>query len=217
MDTKLFRDMTYGMYIVSSYEENRNIGCVINTATQITSKDPVFSISLNKENYTNEVIKRTKKLAIMILSEKASKDVISTFGYQSSKENDKFANVEFEMKEELPIIKAGICGYMIAEVKEVIDCGTHDIFLCSIKSAEKVSDEPPMSYAYYHKVLKGSSPKNAPTFIEEKPVGEKPIYQCMICGHIYDDNKEPIPFEKLPDSWVCPTCKVGKRMFKRIN
>ncbi len=217
MNSELFKDMTYGMYVVSSCDENKRVGCIINTATQITSNDPLISISLNKENYTNKVIKKTKRLALMILSEDASKEVISTFGYQSSKEEEKFKEGEYEIKENLPILKKGICGYMIAEVNKVLDCGTHDLFLCLIKKAEKVSKSFPMSYAYYHEVLKGASPKKAPTFIEEKRESDKPVYQCIICGHIYDDSKEPIAFEKLPDSWVCPTCKVGKRMFKRID
>ena len=58
MDKKIFRDISYGMYIVSSKSnDNKNVGCVINTLTQITSTEPTISISLNKDNYNNKIIK----------------------------------------------------------------------------------------------------------------------------------------------------------------
>ena len=75
MDKEIFKDISYGLYIVSS-KDDKNVGCVINTLTQITSDNPTISISLNKENYTNKVIKKTKKFAVSILSEKTNKDTI---------------------------------------------------------------------------------------------------------------------------------------------
>lgn len=39
-------------------------------------------------------------------------------------------------------------------------------------------------------------------------------YICTICGYVYDDEKEKIPFSELPDTWVCPICKAGKSAFK---
>lgn len=38
-------------------------------------------------------------------------------------------------------------------------------------------------------------------------------YACTICGYIYDDAKEKIPFSQLPDSWKCPICGAGKSAF----
>lgn len=45
-----------------------------------------------------------------------------------------------------------------------------------------------MTYAYYHKVIKGKSPKNAPTYQEEesKPKPASVCYRCTICGYIYE-------------------------------
>ena len=88
MDKKVFRDISYGMYIVATKDrENKNVGCVINTLTQITSTDLIISISLNKENYTNKAIKANKIFSISILSVDTPKEVIGTFGYHSSKEH----------------------------------------------------------------------------------------------------------------------------------
>lgn len=39
-------------------------------------------------------------------------------------------------------------------------------------------------------------------------------YICQICGYVYDDDKEKIPFDELPDSWKCPMCGAAKSDFK---
>ena len=42
-------------------------------------------------------------------------------------------------------------------------------------------------------------------------------YRCTICGHIYDDAKENIKFEDLPEDWVCPKCGVSKELFELME
>ena len=39
-------------------------------------------------------------------------------------------------------------------------------------------------------------------------------YICQICGYVYDDAKEKVPFEELPDDWKCPLCGAAKSDFK---
>ena len=43
------------------------------------------------------------------------------------------------------------------------------------------------------------------------------IYTCSVCGFKYDESKEKVPFKDLPDTWACPVCGVGKKMFKPEN
>jgi rubredoxin len=50
-------------------------------------------------------------------------------------------------------------------------------------------------------------------------------YECTICGYIYDPEKgDPdagivpgTPFEKLPDTWICPQCGAAKDEFKELK
>ena len=220
MDKLIFRDISYGMYIVTTKDKNnKNVGCVINTLNQITSEDPIISISLNKDNYTNKAIKETKLFAVSILSIETPKEIIGTFGYHSSKDKNKFNNLNYELKKEIPIITENTCGYLLAETINIIDCNTHDIILAKILDTNKISNLEPMTYKYYHQNLKGTSPKNAPTFIEEETEKENISnkYQCSLCGYIYDDAKEKIKFEDLPDDWKCPLCGVPKSLFNKIN
>ena len=220
MNKLIFRDITYGMYIVTTKDkDNKNIGCVINTLTQITSNNPIISISLNKDNYTNQALKENKLFAVSILSTDTPKEVIATFGYHSSKDTNKFENINYEIKNDISIIKENTCGYIIAEVINVIDCNTHDIFVAKVLDTNKISNLEPMTYKYYHEKLKGTSPKNAPTYIEETTSTSTTSnkYKCSLCGYIYDDAKEETKFDSLPDDWKCPLCGAPKSLFTKIN
>lgn len=216
MDYSVLNDLSYGMYIITTKINNKKVGCFINTAMQITSKSPVIAISLNKDNYTNEILKETRKCAISILSEKADSNLISKFGYFSSRETNKFDDVNYQNIENLPVVLEDVCGYIIGEVMRVIDVDTHDIFLIKVLSTAKVLEQKPMTYRYYHEILKGTSPKKAPTYQENKEKNKANRYQCTICGYIYDDSKEEIAFEDLPDTWTCPLCGVGKDKFIKL-
>ena len=218
MNLDFLRDITYGMYIVSTSYNDNLVGCVVNTVTQITSNNPIISVSINKNNYTNEILKKSKKIAISILSIKTSKDTIVKFGYNSSKDINKFEIVNYDLINNIPVVIDNICGYLIGDIINIIDSETHDIFLLRVTDGKKLNDIEPMSYSYYHNNLKGTSPKNAPTYVEvTNNDNTYDKYECIICGHIYDESIELVKFEDLPDNWVCPTCGVGKDKFKKIN
>ena len=212
IDKQVFRNISYGMYLVTTNNKKKN-GCIINTLTQITSENPIISISINKNNFTNNEIKESKKFAVSILSVDTDSEVISNFGYKTGNEVDKFESVEYEEISNLPVITKNMVSYLICEVINVIDCETHDIFLGRVIKTKNINNIEPMTYKYYHEVRKGTSPKNAPTFIEEK---KEDAYRCPICGYIHDNAKEEIKFEDLSEEWVCPLCKAHKKVFEKI-
>ena len=83
-----------------------------------------------------------------------------------------------------------------------------------------------MTYEYYHQVKRGTTPKTAPSYVEEKKEEAPKLarYKCSVCGWIYDpavgDPDGGIapgtPFEKLPDNWTCPVCGASKNDFEKI-
>ena len=220
MDIKVLNDLSYGMYIIATNYNNRNVGCFVNTVNQITAENPIISISVNKNNYTNEALRNNKRFSVSILSEKTDSKVIGKFGFFTSKEIDKFEDIAHEFINDIPVVTEDICSYLICEVINIIDVETHDIFLARVIDTDKKQDYIPMTYAYYHNVIKGKAPKTAPTYIEEsvnKEVNGMAKYKCKICGHIYDENVEGVKFEDLPEDWVCPLCKVPKSMFEKVE
>lgn len=223
MDLNTFRDITYGMYIISTKYNGKNVGCFVNTLTQITSENPIISVSINKNNYTNAAVRTNKKFIISILSENTNSDIIGKFGFYSSKNINKFEDFDYEEIDNLPVLKEKMCGYLICEVINTIDVETHDVFIARVIDTQKQSNLKPMTYSYYHQVIKGKAPKTAPTYIDETQTkDEREVkssmkkYQCQICGYIYDDEIEKIKFADLPEDWTCPLCGVGKENFKEI-
>lgn len=213
MNTNAFRSLSYGVYIVSTLDGERATGCVANSAMQITSTPATIAVSMNHDNYTNSCIEKSGKFAISILSENSDPGLIGTFGFQSGKDVNKFEGVETLESEGLSVV-ADACAYVVCKVIDKMETSTHTVFLGEVIDADVLKNEDAMTYAYYHKVVKGKSPKNAPTYLpdeaEEAPKVDDGKWTCGICGYVYEG---ATPFEELPDDFVCPLCKQPKSVF----
>ena len=210
MDTNIFRKLSYGVYVISTWDNGRATGCTANSAMQITSSPATIAVSVNHDNYTNHCIQETGRFAISILAEDSEPSIIGTFGFRSGKDTDKFEAVEYSVKDYLPVINDS-CGYIVCRVIDTMETATHTVFLGEVTGGEVFSDREAMTYAYYHKVVKGKSPKNAPTYLPEE--GEKKAetrrYKCSVCGYVYEG-------ETLPEGYQCPVCGVGADKFQKI-
>ena len=214
MDRKVFRNLSYGVYVVTSKDNDRNVGCIANSIMQVTSNPSTIAISINHDNYTNKVIKESKKFGVSILKETSDPKIIGTFGFKTSRDTNKFDEVSFKEINEIPVLEE-TCGYMICKVINTMESETHTVFLGEVILADDYKNENPMTYKYYHEKLKGSSPKNAPTYEEKsdnvsKNDNKTKKWKCSICGYEYEG-------EDIPDDFVCPICGVGKENFKLIQ
>ena len=203
MEKQVLRDLSYGMYIVSC-KDDKNVGCVVNTVVQITSKNPTIMVSLNHDNYTNEVISKTNKFVVSILPTDIDKEIICKFGYFSSRDTNKFDGVNTKELNGIKYLEDAV-GVMSCSVINVIETETHTVFLASVDDAIKLNNKEVMTYEYYHEVLKGKSPKNAPTYVEEE-VSTKKVYKCQVCGY-------EVETDSLSDDYVCPICGVKRDKF----
>lgn len=207
-----FHKLSYGVYIISTLDGERPTGCTANSAMQITSEPATIAISINHNNYTNSCIQKTGKFAISILAEDSAPDIIGTFGFQSGENADKFASVGHRMVCGLPVVEDA-CAYIVCEVIDKMETETHTVFLGKVLDSDMLKKSNSMTYAYYHSVIKGKSPKNAPTYIkEEETPSAEAKYVCSVCGYVYEGET---PFKDLPDDWKCPICKQPKSVFKK--
>ena len=167
MDNQVFRNLSYGVYIISSAAEGRYTGCTVNSIMQVTSAPPSIALSVNHSNYTHESLEKTGKFAVSILSEKSAPISIGTFGFRSCRDFDKFSVIPYELKSGLPVVKDA-CGYLICTITGRLETSTHTLYLADVDDGGLLNDETPMTYAYYHKVIKGKSPAAAPSYIHEQ-------------------------------------------------
>ena len=215
MDTKAFFDMSYGLYILGVMDGNRPTGCTVNTVFQITSDPPVMAISCNHQNFTNEVIKRTRRVAVAILDQDTPLDTIGGFGFRSGREVDKFDGVEFvRTSGGLPVPKEHLCGWLECQVEGSFEGSTHTVFFARVVDCVRTGGGtvPPMTYALYHDVKNGKTPPTAPHYQPEEPKAAEGKWICPFCGYQYDGD---VPFEELPDDWKCPMCGQPKRLFEK--
>ena len=197
--TALFK-IGYGLYVVSCNDGAKDTGCIVNTVTQVTDSPNRIAVTVNKQNYTHHVIKKTGKLNINCLSEDAPFSVFENFGFKSGRTENKFDGVPFTRSANgLAVLSQHINAYISLSVESYADLGTHGMFICSVTGAEKVNDNESMTYAYYHASVK---PK-------PKTQGKKG-FVCRICGYIYEG-------ESLPADFVCPICKHGAEDFEPIK
>ncbi|HHV29010.1 MAG TPA: flavin reductase [Clostridium sp.] len=215
MNKNALWNLSYGVYIVSVWDKERPTGCVVNCAMQITADPETVAISISHDNYTNQCIEKTGKFAITVLPQNTDPSIIGTFGFKTGKDVNKFDSVGYEIKNDMPVVKDG-CAYLICDVINKMETDTHTVFLGKVLDVDFITQEEPMTYSYYHKVIKGRSPKNAPTYIAPKgsqevtPPEKRATYVCGICGYEYTGD---VPFEDLPEDYTCPICDQPKSEF----
>lgn len=165
MNNEVLKNLSYGVYVVTSLCKETPTGCIANSLIQVTYN--TVAVSIHHDNYTNKCIDESKKFAVSILGVDIDNKVIGTFGYRSARDIDKFKDIETKSIDGLKIIEDAV-GYLICDVVDKMETETHTIFLGKITDGEMLHNEIPMTYAYFHAERKGKSPKNAPTFIEGK-------------------------------------------------
>ncbi len=162
-------NLSYGMYVVSSMKRGKFNGQIANTVFQITSKPVNIAISINKENLTHQYIEYSKVFSVSILSRDAPFPFIGLFGFQSGRNVNKFETTRYKLGVTgAPVVEDYSMGYIEAKVVSEMDAGTHTLFVAEVLEAEKLRDGVPMTYDYYHNVIKGKTPEKAATYLEVK-------------------------------------------------
>ena len=199
-DTTALFNIGYGLYVVTSNDGKKDNGLIVNTVTQVTDTPNRIAVTINKSNYSHHVIKQTGKMNVCCLTVDAPFKVFETFGFQSGRNVNKFANCEpCRSDNGLVFLPRYINSFMSLTVEQYIDLDTHGMFVCSVSEARVISDRETMTYSYYHSNVK------------PKPKTEgKRGYVCKICGYVYEG-------EELPEDFVCPLCKHGAADFEEIK
>ena len=232
MDITPLFTITYGLYVVGSSSGKKLNGQIANTVFQITSDPVKVAVSINKTELTHELISKTGKCCIGVLSENADLTFIGNFGFKSGRDVNKFSDIPYMLTpSRCPIPEENILAYIDIEICNTIDVETHTVFIGEVTNCGITGEGTPMTYSYYREVLCGKTPptapshKPAPNDTKEMPKRKEDSrmkkYVCNICGYVYDPEKgdpdggiEPgTVFEDIPDDWVCPVCGVGKDQF----
>ena len=190
MDKKAMYKLSYGLFVLTAKEGDKDNGCIINTAIQAASTPNQISICVNKENYTHDMVLRTGEFTVSVISKKATFDLFKHFGFQTGREVDKFADFTACSRGENGIyyVTEGTNAYISVKVEKTEDLGSHTMFIGQITDMEVLSEEPSATYEYYMNEIK---PKPQDT---GKTQNGQTVWRCTICGYEYVGEELPEDF-----------------------
>ncbi len=200
MSSNPMNKLSYGLFVLTARDGIKDNGCIINTAVQVASNPNYIMISVNKNNYTHDMIKKTGIFNISVLSENAKFDTFKNFGFQSGRDVEKLKEIEFSRSANgVAYLLNETNAYMSAKVISETELPTHTVFIAEVTQALVLSEEESATYSYYHKNIKPVPAK------AEKKKG----FICTVCGYIYEG-------DVLPDDFICPLCKHPASDFKPV-
>ena len=199
-DMNALFNIGYGLYVVTSRDGDKDNGLIVNTVTQVTNTPNRIAVTINKENYSHHVIKKTGIMNVNCLDVSAPFFVFQHFGFQSGRTIDKFAGCEnLRSDNGLRFLPRYINAFLSLKVEQYVDLDTHGMFICTVTEARVISDRETMTYTYYQ------------NHVKPQPETEgKKGYVCKVCGWVYEG-------DNLPDDIVCPLCKHGAADFEPIE
>lgn len=190
----------YGLYVVTVNDGKRDNGLIVNTVMQLTSSPNRIAVTINKSNYSHDVVKQTGKMNVNCLTIDAPFAVFEAFGFKSGRNVDKFADcTPVRSNNGLIVLPKYVNAFISLTAQQYIDLDTHGMFICTVDDANVLSDRESMTYDYYHKKVKPKPQRQ-----------EKKGYVCKICGYVYEG-------DPLPEDFVCPLCKHGAADFEEIK
>ncbi len=200
MDNKAMYNLTYGLFILTAREGDKDNGCIVNTVSQVTTSPNRITVAVNKQNYTHDMIARTGAFNVSILTEQSKFQTFKHWGFQSGRDTDKAEGIVFERAENGIIYIAEDTNACIsAKVVSMTDLGTHTLFLADVTDAKVLSDQNSVTYGYYQKNIKPAPAAS----------GKKKGFICTVCGYIYEG-------DTLPEDFICPICKHPASDFKPV-
>ena len=203
VDQNAMFKLSYGLFVLTAEEGGKHNGCIINTALQLTDTPKRITIAVNKANYTHDMILKTRRFNVSVLSTSAPFALFQQFGFQSGRDVDKFdGKYEIRTSENgLVYLSQYANAYISGKVIDALDYGTHTLFVADVTEAKVLSNEPSVTYTYYFEHIK---PKPQPK------EDDKPGWVCKICGYVYEG-------EDLPADFICPLCKHGAEDFDKLK
>ena len=189
----------YGLYVVTSRDEGRDNGLIVNTVTQVTNTPNRVAVTINKENYSHHIIKKTGVMNVNCLDVTAPFSVFQNFGFRSGRTADKFEGIpELRSANGLRFLPRHINAFLSLKVVQYVDLGTHGMFICDLTESRLCGNRSTMTYSFYQ------------DHVKPKPQTEgKQGFVCKVCGWVYEG-------DELPADIVCPLCKHGAADFEPI-
>ena len=194
--------LTYGLFVLTAREGDKDNGCIVNTVSQLTDNPKRVTVAVNKANYTHDMILRTGAFNASILTKNAPFELFKYYGFQSGRDVNKFEGMDMPRMNNGIVYLEGFTNAVISgKVTQAIDCGTHTLFIAEVTELKVTSSDRSVTYQDYFDYIK---PKPQPAAAQQKG------FVCKICGYVYEG-------DTLPEDFICPLCKHGAEDFEPLK
>ncbi len=203
VDNGVFRNMTYGVELLTTEADGKDYGCIINTAGQVGSGDPKkVTVAVIRKNHTCDMLLKSGKFNLSVMTEDAPYELFQRFGLQSGRDVDKFDGFPYadRMGNGIRYLPEYTNAVLACEVESTVVLDTHVLFIGNVVEARVLSRGTSATYAYYHAHIK---PKQNPA------PARKEGYVCKVCGYFHEGSQ-------LPEDFTCPLCNHGREDFEYV-
>ena len=196
--------LSYGLFVLTAKNDDKDNGCITNTAIQVTSEPNRIAVAVNKANFTHDMIMASRSFNVSIISQEANFELFKRFGFQSGRNVDKFDGFASAQRAANGIlyVTEGTNAFISADVQQTVDIGTHTLFIGAVSDLDVLSGASSATYEYYQSHIK---PKPQP---KSESAG-KTVWRCKICGYEYVG-------DELPADFICPVCKHPASDFEKV-
>lgn len=234
MQEEVLFKITNGLYVTSAAHKDKPgtyAGALVDAVCQISINPNLLMLSCMNNSYTKECIEHTGEFAVSILPRSIAPFIVAVFGFQTSRDVDKWSNVSHTEINGLPYLTDGL-GKIRAKVIQTLRYNCSTVFIAEITDAFDYAEGEALTYQEYrsgfkHRAMEafaaykdGTLPNSLADNLAQEAVAPAPVipenaaekhWVCTVCGYVYDGE---VPFEDLPDDWLCPLCGVGKEYFE---
>jgi flavin reductase (DIM6/NTAB) family NADH-FMN oxidoreductase RutF len=201
MNEKAMYKLSYGLFVLTAKQDDRDNGCIVNTVQQVTTEPNRIIVAINKNNLTHDMVLATGKFNVSVLSENSKFETFKHWGMQSGRDVDKMEEVKISRSENglVYIADDETNAFISASVVSSTDLGTHTLFLADVTDCEVLADTESATYSYYQKNIK-SKPQ----------ASTSKGFVCTVCGYIYEG-------DELPADFMCPWCNHDASYFEPVK
>jgi len=218
MDENALFKLTHGLYVLGATDSNgRMVGSIVDAVMQVAHRPFILALSCMNNSYTKECIESSNKFSLSVLGKDIAPIIISNFGFCSSRTVNKWENVKYYIKDGLPYLQNNLADIKCKVIQKIV-YESNTMFLAEVEDCNNNQDSIPLTYYDYRTYFKNdvlhalqNQQTKEKTMTEDKKSEEAKKWVCTVCNYVYDGD---VPFEQLPEDYVCPLCGVDKTFFE---
>lgn len=151
MAHKGIHNFAYGMYLLTTREDDKDYGCLVNTAMQVSSHPDRIAVCVVKRNLTHEILLRTGAFHLCAITEDAPFEIFRNFGMVSSRKKDKFSDFPglARASDKMVYLEQFANMHLSVRVTGQVDLGDHTLFIGEVTEDTVLCDKPTCTYDYY--------------------------------------------------------------------